>query len=852
MMGSAQLRHIRGITCILALLLPMAAFPAPPAKTQSPATLRVVLDNNYPPYIMRQSDGSLDGYLVDEWKLWGIKTGVRVKLIASSWGVAMNTMRKGHADVIDTIFDTPEREHNLDFSPAYAEIPVNIYTSSNLTGIGNLESMHGFQVGVKDGDACVGKLKMNGIRDLAAYPSYRDMIQAAIAGKIRVFCMDEPPANYLIYQSQAEYEIRKAFTLYTGAFHRAVHKGDAATLAMVEHGFAAITPEEQKALRDKWMGTSLANMQQRKLLYGLAATIVITLLLATFVLILRILVRNRTAELLSTRNKLRATLDALPDLMFELDLNGRYYDYHSPLTDLLALPAESFLGKTLLETLPYDVAQIGMSALQQANETGHAKGEYELTVPQGKRWFEFVVARKPVKKGDMPRFIVLSRDITDRKQAEERIQYLANFDILTGLPNRTRLDDRLKYAISLAKRTNEHLAVMFLDLDRFKEINDTLGHSAGDSLLIELAKRLQSALRESDSVSRQGGDEFIVMLPGVDEFGAIKIAEKLLDVVKKPCQIGGHELTLTASIGIALYPGDGTDLETLSKNADSAMYSAKQQGRSGYRFFTQEMQAHASRNLLLGNALRTALERGQLQVYYQPQVSAVGEQIIGMEALLRWTHPELGTISPAEFIPIAEANSLILPIGEWVLRQAAKQAKSWLKKGYTPLVMAVNLSAVQFRHPDLPDLVTRILNETGLPPEYLELELTESLTMDNPQAAIAVMNNLHQRGVRMSIDDFGTGYSSLNYLKKFQIYKIKIDQSFVRDISIDSEDRSIVMAIIGLSKSLGLRTIAEGVETIGQLEFLREQECDEIQGYYFSKPLPADKIEEFLARVIKE
>ncbi|MBK9235800.1 MAG: EAL domain-containing protein [Rhodoferax sp.] len=439
----------------------------------------------------------------------------------------------------------------------------------------------------------------------------------------------------------------------------------------------------------------------------------------------------------------------------------------------------------------------------------------------------------------------LARGEAQRQQAEQHIQYLAHFDALTGLPNRAQLDDRAKYAISLAQRNANSVALMFLDLDHFKDINDTLGHSVGDALLVEVAKRLRLMLREEDTVSRLGGDEFIFLFHGIDAHHATHLAQKLLNVIAEPFRIDAYDLAVSGSIGIALYPDDGLDLETLFKNADAAMYRAKQEGRHAYRFYTAEMQARSTRHLQLVNALRQALEHDQLRLHFQPQVSLLDGRLVGAEALLRWTHPELGPVSPAEFIPAAEDSGLILPIGEWVLRHAARQARFWLQDGRAPLVMAVNLSAVQFRHPDLPALVTRILEEESLPPEYLELELTEGVALHDPQGAIAVMNQLHERGVRMSIDDFGTGHSSLAHLKKFKIYKLKVDQSFVRDISTDAEDRAIVAAIIQMAKSLGLQTIAEGVETAGQLAFLREQGCDEVQGYFFSKPLPADQFELF-------
>ena len=442
----------------------------------------------------------------------------------------------------------------------------------------------------------------------------------------------------------------------------------------------------------------------------------------------------------------------------------------------------------------------------------------------------------------------LEQKVQEQQAAEARIQQLAHFDPLTGLPNRALLHERSSQAIQMARRNGEPLALLFLDLDHFKNVNDSLGHRVGDELLKVLAQRLQLTVREQDTVSRLGGDEFLLLLPGTDGPGAARVAAKVMAQATLPFHIDQNELTVTQSIGIALFPGDGADFDTLSKRADIAMYRAKRDGRNNFRFFTGEMQAQSLRTMRLETALRRALERDQLCLHYQPQMSLEGHRVIGAEALLRWQHPDLGRVSPAEFIPIAEASGLILPIGEWVLREAVQQLKRWLDVGMAPITVAVNLSSVQFRHADLPALVTRILAEAGLPPELLELELTEGVAMVDPQGAIAVMDDLFERGVRMSIDDFGTGYSSLSYLKKFRVYKLKIDQSFVRDITEDPEDKAIVGAIIGMSASLGLRTIAEGVETQGQLDFLRERGCDEVQGYFISRPLPADEFQAFVRR----
>lgn len=448
--------------------------------------------------------------------------------------------------------------------------------------------------------------------------------------------------------------------------------------------------------------------------------------------------------------------------------------------------------------------------------------------------------------GKLVNYLAIKQDISEQRRNEERIRHLAHFDQLTGLPNRALLNERFAYALSLAQRSGEQLAVMFLDLDHFKNINDTLGHSVGDQFLIEIGRRLKSALREEDTVSRLGGDEFIMVFPGTDADGAGIVANKLMHTIAQPYQLEQRELIGTPSIGIAIYPEDGDSFEELLKNADTAMYRVKQNGRNNFRFFTSEMQSHSDRNLQLVNTMRHALERNEFHLQYQPQVTLRDGRIIGAEALLRWDHPELGAIPPAEFIPIAEDSGQIIPIGEWVLRTAATQMKQWLDSGLPPMVMAVNLSAVQFRHPNLPDMVARILEETQLAPEYLELELTEAVAMDDPQSAVNVMDKLFAQGIRMSIDDFGTGYSSLSYLKRFKVYKLKIDQSFVRNINDNPEDKAIVTAIINLASSLGMHTIAEGVETASQLAFLRLHGCDEVQGYYFSPPLLA---QEFAAYV---
>ncbi|MDD2838639.1 MAG: EAL domain-containing protein [Sulfuricurvum sp.] len=557
--------------------------------------------------------------------------------------------------------------------------------------------------------------------------------------------------------------------------------------------------------------------------------------------------KNTENALRESQERLQSIIANEPECVILLDTQGNLIEMNPAGLAMLEAdtPEEAKTYKLLKFLLPQWRSEfVDLHRRVMHGDKGYL--EFEITGIKGThRWLEINAVPMHDEEGNVTMLLGIIRDVTQRKESERQIHYLANFDGLTGLPNRTQLDLRIKDLISLAKRNNREITVMFLDLDHFKDINDSLGHSIGDALLVQAAHRLQSILREEDTLARLGGDEFMILLPNIGMSGASQVGLKLLEAFSKPFHIETHELSIGSSIGIALYPNDGKDFETLYKNADTAMYKAKQGGRNNYCFFTEEMQKSSMRNLELSNALRHALERSQLELHYQPQFSAETKTIIGAEALLRWNHPEFGNVSPAEFISIAEENGTILPIGEWVLGTAARQAREWMDQGMSPLIIAVNLSAVQFRSPNLSVIVADILHESGLPPEYLELELTESVAMHDPQRAISVMNDLHEKGIRMSIDDFGTGYSSLSYLKKFNIYKLKIDQSFVRDIHVDPEDKAIVGTIISMAKSLGLRTIAEGVETTEQLDYLHQQGCDEIQGYYYAKPLRADDFARF-------
>jgi diguanylate cyclase (GGDEF)-like protein/PAS domain S-box-containing protein len=429
-------------------------------------------------------------------------------------------------------------------------------------------------------------------------------------------------------------------------------------------------------------------------------------------------------------------------------------------------------------------------------------------------------------------------DISDRKRAEEQIEFHAYHDVLTHLPNRKLFTDRLRHGLMRAKRNNKTVAVMFIDVDHFKTINDTLGHTAGDELLLEMARRLRECVRDDDTVARLGGDEFTIILSELRHpEDAVGVAQKILAAVQEPLTIGAMPIVVSASIGIALYPEDGHDPESLLRNADSAMYRAKEEGRNTYQLCTDEMKQRALERLSVESRLRSAVHDQQLILAYQPQINLVTGRAIGVEALVRWNDPVRGIVEPASFIPIAEESRLILPLGEWVLRTACKQMKEWQDRGAGPIRIAVNLSARQFQQHDLVDMVRSALDESSLGPSSLDLEITETTAMQNAEATVDTLHALRALGVGISIDDFGMGYSSLNYLRRFPLSAVKIDRAFVNDITSNDGDAAIVSAVIGMARSLRLRVLAEGVETAEQFAFLRSRECDEAQGYYFSRPI---------------
>ena len=675
------------------------------------------------------------------------------------------------------------------------------------------------------------------------------------------------------------------------------------------------------------------------------------------------------SEILATRNQLQATLDAIPDLLFEVDAEGRYYTCHTSVNALIR-EHECFVGKKLTDILPADAAEVCFQALQEAQQKGFSTGkEFRLVQPQGEFWFELSVSVKSMEIDALPHFIVLSRNITERKQVEtelriaatafdsqeamvitnadsvilrinaaftkitgympeeaigrkvnllrsgrhdkafydamwhsinttgswqgeiwdrrkngeiypkwltitavvgtdgkvshyvgihtdiserkateEYINQLAFYDALTLLPNRRLLQERLKHAIEISHRSDSQMAVLMMDLDKFKAVNDTMGHAAGDELLQQAALRIKAQLREVDMVARLGGDEFVILIENVKHYEHVApVAESIIQTLTEPFILSqNYEARIGASIGIAIYPQHGATVEELMGNADTALYHAKDQGRGCFAYFSEELTQKARERIVLESKLRRAVAQQELRVYFQPQLDINTNQITGAEALVRWYNPTEGCLMPNSFITLAEETGLIVDIGSWVLRETCRQGREWLDKGLPPISLAVNVSPYQFRRCDINALVKEVLQETGFPGEYLELEITESGLMDNQESAMTILNGLHEQGVRIAIDDFGTGYSSLAYLKYFPLDVLKIDKTFIDDIPSSTGDMAIASTIISIGHHLGFKVLAEGVETQEQLTFLDKQGCNLYQGYLCSKPVCAADFEALL------
>lgn len=830
------------------LLLSLALLPLTGHATHA---LRIGLYES-PPKIFTDASGMPRGILVEIIQEIARAEGWRLSFERCEWEMCLNRLEIGELDLMPDVAFTDARDDRFAFhrTPALHSWS-QVYRRKELT-VGSLLDLEGLRIGVLSSGVqsvlLAQMLESFGIdAELVATRSMEDAFQRAAAGEVDVVAVNHFFGGY----KAVEYDLRPTPVMFFPArlfFAAPLGEQDEVLAAIDRHLDDWLKMEDSPYFHilNRWGAPTPQVPVSRTFISAFIGISLAGLLLAVNVWWLRRRVRHAVAELHTLNTRLNATLRAIPDLLFEMDQDGRYIAIHTSRDDALTAPRQVLEGALVDDVLPEAAAQQVHQVVNTTLRDGHAHGTViELPIRGETRWFELSAARKESLPGDPARLLILSRDITERMQAQQRIQHLADNDHLTGLPNRITLHQLFQQAISLSHRHEKPVALLFMDLDHFKHLNDSLGHARGDSLLVLVAGRIEQCLRESDIACRMGGDEFVLVLPETGTSGALNVATRLHAAIQPPFELGEHRVSITASIGIAMYPDDGADIDTLLSKSDAAMYQAKAEGRNMTRFFTEEMQARSERVLTLSNALAFALEREEVALHYQPIVRVLDGAVHGAEALLRWSTPQLGMVSPAEFIPVAESGGQIIRLGDWVLDQAVRQASQWHAAG-RHLKVAVNVSAIQFRHPEFIDRVAQILTVHGLPACELELEVTESLTMGDPEAAIRTMQALHTLGVSLAIDDFGTGYSSMSYLRRLGFNKVKIDQSFVRDIGQDPDDEAIIGAIIQLGQSLGMVTLAEGVETRAQRDFLATHGCELMQGWLIGRACPAEAFEAFL------
>ncbi len=795
-------------------------------------------------------DEKMYGILGDYLELLSQYSGITFKYVKSkSWSDVLNLFKNKEIDIIPGIGSSSKETVLGEVSSIYASYPIVIITNKEYSFLNSLDDLKDRTIVVAKKYTTYNMIVENypGI-NLLSTDSIEDALLLVQSGKADAFVGHIATSLYILSKLQL-YDLKVSGRTKFNFEHRYLIQSQYPELkSIINKVLKSIDEKEKNLINSNWINTKV----DKKIDKDIVWKIVLIALGIIILLAWRQYVLRKYNRKLSQQAQI---LEQIHDSVIATKLDGTIIHWNNGSYILLGYTAKEMIGEHITKIYleeDYDFLKKNIEILKK-------NGEKHATVRLVKKSGEIIYADLSLsllkdENSKAYAMVGYSQDITERKKAEDilieqknLLDYQAHHDSLTGLPNRTLFTDRLHQGIEKAKRNNSILALFFIDLDRFKQINDSLGHEVGDSVLNIVTTRLNSVMRQEDTLARLGGDEFTVIMENLRySQDASILAEKILKILEKAIEVKNHKLYVSCSIGISIYPKDGIDAIDLLKDADAAMYRAKEEGRNNYQFYSREMTAFAFERVVMESALRQAISQEEFIVYYQAQMNATNDTLIGMEALVRWDHPSMGIVSPAKFIPLAEDTGLIVDLDRIVMKQAMKQVSLWYKKGLNPGKLSLNLAAKQLDDENFLDKLQDMMKEIGFKTENLELEITEGDVMKNPESAIVKLKQIYNLGISIAIDDFGTGYSSLSYLKRFPITKLKIDQSFVRDIPDDEEDSAIVKAIIALGKSLNLNLIAEGVENIEQKEFLIENGCNNIQGYFYTRPLPADKMSEFL------
>lgn len=841
-------------TLIIIVLVVLLAETSYAANNQPTKTLRIaILDA--PPALIPSDSGNHSGFLVDFLEEIAERENWRIQWLYLKWPEIINTAKRAELDLIPFVAYSRERAEFLDYnSISYITGWGQVYIHPDEQLLENIFDFEGKTIAVvKDEIYAIQFANLCAQFDIICHLKEVQDYKSAFALLDKRLVDGAVSGNLVGYSFEKRFNIERTPIVFNPSkvLFASPKSKNADVLQTIDNYLEEWKNDPSSPyyeINERWLGKdSSGTFMPRWLLYSLAGLMALLIMTTLVVLILRKQVRKQTADLADKTDQIKQIINLVPHMIYATNVNGEVILANRYAADFFGLPLKDFddINIEQLKSRIPEASKLFEEEEYLLRKDAIAVDKQLKIKDSNQKTTYFNIAKVPFvgRYSRVPAVVTVGVDITESKEFEQQIQHMAQHDSLTGLPNRLLLNDRINQSLALSLRHHHNGAVLFIDLDFFKNINDSMGHMTGDKLLVEVAKRLEENVRSGDTVARLGGDEFIIQLSELSdnaedaEIDAVTVAKKLLKTLTEGFRINGQALHITASIGIVVYPRDADSHELIMQRADTAMYHAKAKGRNGYAIFKSDMEAVIMRRQSLENDLHKAVFNNEFFLLYQPQLNGVDGNLLGVEALIRWNHPEQGIISPLEFIPIAEENGTIIDIGNWVLKKACQQIKFWINEYGSSPIVSVNLSALQLSNGDLVKTISELVAREQIPANLLELEVTETLIIYEEKRSIELLKSLKKLCVRISIDDFGTGYSSLNHLKKLPLDKLKIDRTFVSDIPGDPDSETIVKTIIRMSQELGLEVTAEGVETIEQLEFLKEEKCPQFQGYYFDKPL---------------